>query len=513
MQITTAGSGFDTLLAVYRGSSVSGLTLVSNGSNDDYGGTAQSQVTISVTAGVAYQIAVDGRNGASGNIRLTVTPINPVTTLTVDGSPLDGQELLTGQVRWYRFTLRTRKAIYVETVTYDLDTTLDLFGDAPDYRHIATDYDTGIGYSAKISGRVLSPGTYYVRVMQGNLAYNSTGTFKIMVYSRTPEAVNLIDWTGLKNVSAEMYAFFSSSGAGIVKLAMGRLKNSADQALINEAKDDLKTAKRRLGVFLRDPAFDLSVNGSASANLGNATGIGDVSLGVEGSVNFLPGVITGPNKQLTLMIALSAEATGISVYKSCNAQLGLIFEDAGIQELYKWYGTVPPNLWEQLVRDVVKASPLLQSLNLIRISDAAVIEVGSSSGYYRGARLPYKWELQCKVGAGVSAGAALEMDSIKNGILAIARLVGDAIQGKSGNTEEAVNDLLSQRYLSFYGLAYAEARVEASGGVPVPQCPIAAAGISLGAGAQLSFSPNQSADRQGPLMRALVSDLAGWLDQ
>lgn len=66
--ISTAGSNFDTTLAVYRGTSVSSLTPV--GSNDDFGGTAQSRVTINVVAGTAYQIAVDGYNGASGSISL-----------------------------------------------------------------------------------------------------------------------------------------------------------------------------------------------------------------------------------------------------------------------------------------------------------------------------------------------------------------------------------------------------------------------------------------------------------
>ena len=71
--IKTLGSSFDTLLAIYTGSSVSALTLVLNGSNDDFGGNT-SQVTINVTAGTTYQIAVDGYLAASGNITLTVTP-------------------------------------------------------------------------------------------------------------------------------------------------------------------------------------------------------------------------------------------------------------------------------------------------------------------------------------------------------------------------------------------------------------------------------------------------------
>ena len=70
--IDTAGSNFDTLLAVYTGTSVSTLTPVTGGSNDDSpaGGTTTSKVTFAVTAGTVYQIAVDGYGGVAGNITL-----------------------------------------------------------------------------------------------------------------------------------------------------------------------------------------------------------------------------------------------------------------------------------------------------------------------------------------------------------------------------------------------------------------------------------------------------------
>jgi hypothetical protein len=54
----TLGSGFDTVLAVYIGNTVSNLSLVAN--NDDAGGGSQSQVSFVAVANVAYQIAVDG---------------------------------------------------------------------------------------------------------------------------------------------------------------------------------------------------------------------------------------------------------------------------------------------------------------------------------------------------------------------------------------------------------------------------------------------------------------------
>src|SRR6185369_16487374 len=69
--ISTIGSSFDTLLAIYTGNDVGSLTLVA--SDDDGGGNLTSRVVFAATPNVTYQIAVDGYNGASGNIQLNVT--------------------------------------------------------------------------------------------------------------------------------------------------------------------------------------------------------------------------------------------------------------------------------------------------------------------------------------------------------------------------------------------------------------------------------------------------------
>ncbi len=66
---STAGSSFDTLLAVYTGNSLTNLTEVA--SDDDSGGHYTSQVTFNAQAGTTYQIAIDGAYGASGMIVLT----------------------------------------------------------------------------------------------------------------------------------------------------------------------------------------------------------------------------------------------------------------------------------------------------------------------------------------------------------------------------------------------------------------------------------------------------------
>lgn len=69
---STAGSNYDTLLAVYTGNSVSSLTLV--GSNDDRSGfDTTSQVAFYAQSGIIYRIAVDGAYFRTGNISLGVT--------------------------------------------------------------------------------------------------------------------------------------------------------------------------------------------------------------------------------------------------------------------------------------------------------------------------------------------------------------------------------------------------------------------------------------------------------
>jgi hypothetical protein len=70
--VDTAGSNYDTLLGVYTGTAVNALTTI--GTNDDASGLGlRSRVTFTASAGVTYQIAVDGFNAATGNITLNIT--------------------------------------------------------------------------------------------------------------------------------------------------------------------------------------------------------------------------------------------------------------------------------------------------------------------------------------------------------------------------------------------------------------------------------------------------------
>jgi uncharacterized repeat protein (TIGR02543 family) len=80
LTITTAGSSFDTMVTVFTGSSVTNLALVAFNDTED----AAAIVSFNVTAGTAYQIAVDGTdsdllpvNRARGSISLQLTLGSP----------------------------------------------------------------------------------------------------------------------------------------------------------------------------------------------------------------------------------------------------------------------------------------------------------------------------------------------------------------------------------------------------------------------------------------------------
>lgn len=75
VEISTQYSSFDTLLGVYTGSSLPGLTRVVSNDNDPdrlNSSDRYSRVLLNAVAGTTYQIAVDGFNGATGSISLNL---------------------------------------------------------------------------------------------------------------------------------------------------------------------------------------------------------------------------------------------------------------------------------------------------------------------------------------------------------------------------------------------------------------------------------------------------------
>ena len=89
-KISTAGSNFDTVLAVYTGESVESLVEIA--ANDDAIGV-QSEVSFFAEAGTSYQIALGGYRSRRGNADLLVTHtpvVTPPPTLADNALSFDG---------------------------------------------------------------------------------------------------------------------------------------------------------------------------------------------------------------------------------------------------------------------------------------------------------------------------------------------------------------------------------------------------------------------------------------
>ena len=75
LQLSTQGSSFDTLLGAYTGAALADLDQLA--ANDDFGGGLWSSVTIPVTEGTTYRVAVDGWGGRFGATRLSWSLTQP----------------------------------------------------------------------------------------------------------------------------------------------------------------------------------------------------------------------------------------------------------------------------------------------------------------------------------------------------------------------------------------------------------------------------------------------------
>lgn len=123
--LDTAGSNYDTTIGVYTGTTIANLTAIA--SNDDAPGLTTSHLSFTATSGTTYQIAVDGKGGATGMVSLNVglVPANDnfANAITITGVSIkttgtnklagreSGEPTLsaststgTGKTVWYRWT-------------------------------------------------------------------------------------------------------------------------------------------------------------------------------------------------------------------------------------------------------------------------------------------------------------------------------------------------------------------------------------------------------------------------
>ena len=140
---TTSGSTFDTLLAVYTGAAVDGLTPVAANDDDPGGDGGVSTVSFVVSSGVTYSVAVDGFSGKIGFVELRwhpapandnfadaeVLPSTSSGTATGDarGATLEPGEPPSGPTIWYSWTAPADGTYKFDTVGSNFDTFLAVY--------------------------------------------------------------------------------------------------------------------------------------------------------------------------------------------------------------------------------------------------------------------------------------------------------------------------------------------------------------------------------------------------
>ncbi|MEI6070304.1 MAG: S8 family serine peptidase [Verrucomicrobiae bacterium] len=276
--LKTVGSAFDTVLAVYTGTSVGLLTPVASNDNTT-AGALDSTVSFAAVKGVVYRIAVDGKSGSSGAVRLSgnltaAAPVNDAfasatacagTSFSVTGSNV-GATSQTGEPKhagvpggksvWWVWTAPAAGTLTLSTAGSAFDTTLGI------YTGTAVNTLTLVGSNDDLSStirtsRVIVPvaagATYRIAVdgyggASGAIALS--GSFVAKAVLLAPANVTAvrdvlgrvtISWTAVSNASSYEVNIASSSTV----YASGRVVGTSARTVGSLPKSLTLTAKVR----------------------------------------------------------------------------------------------------------------------------------------------------------------------------------------------------------------------------------------------------------------------------
>ncbi len=194
LTVSTAGSGIDTVLAIYALPATGTPTLASLarvGFNDDASGTlTTSTLTVDVLPATTYAIAVAGKGGAEGLVSLALTSV-PLNDAFAQARVLTGRSALvegnnagatgeTGEPRprtaagaivgsnrslWYKWTAPTTHAYEVSMVSPSIDPVLSIYtGTAlANLVQVAFDDDGGAFRDSLARFNATAGVTYYIR--------------------------------------------------------------------------------------------------------------------------------------------------------------------------------------------------------------------------------------------------------------------------------------------------------------------------------------------------------------
>jgi hypothetical protein len=256
--LSTSGSAFDTLLAVYQGTSVGALSAVASNDNSASGVTTSS-VSFPVTLGSVYRIAVDGKSGASGSIALrgSVTVPGPTNdtfanavllsgnTFTVSGSNVGATSELSeprhagqrgGKSVWWSWTAPSSGTLTVATTSSTFDTLLGVYTGSVVgslARVGSNDDESASVRTSRVSISVVARTTYRIAVdgyggEQG--AIRLAGTFQPELVLAAPVGLNAVrdtrnrvdvSWSAVSGATRYEVSVFSGSSVYASRFVTG----------------------------------------------------------------------------------------------------------------------------------------------------------------------------------------------------------------------------------------------------------------------------------------------------
>jgi hypothetical protein len=194
-QINTLLSDFDTVLAVYTGSTLATLKQIAFNDDDTTGPGARvtSLVEIIATAGTLYHIQVDGFSGATGNIQVNLAQHAPWNDNFTDRVVIDnyssssvGSNVLAtleagepvqaagggGHSIWWTYTAPISARVHLDTAGSDFNTVLAVYTGDPvnGLTLVAKNDDSGPGLTSKLELNIVAGTTYQIQVDGYNAA-------------------------------------------------------------------------------------------------------------------------------------------------------------------------------------------------------------------------------------------------------------------------------------------------------------------------------------------------------
>ncbi len=230
----TKGSAYDTVLAIYTGNSLGNLQLVTSNDDSPNGGTT-SRATATLSAGTTYQIAVDGKNGASGltMLQIGIVPANDafasaqvvtgqsfgLTANNINASSEPGEPnhagAAGGHSLWYQWVAPTSGQYQLAVYSADTDMLGAVYtGTAlSNLQLIASNDDSTVTNSdALVTFTAVQGTTYYFAVDNSNKSGGLPGNFTLtLADSLWQFPVNANDITSSPAVGSDGTVYFGGT--------------------------------------------------------------------------------------------------------------------------------------------------------------------------------------------------------------------------------------------------------------------------------------------------------------